>query len=92
MDFAERHWDKIDNLGINVEQLKTALGFICYNYEIQFDGKVYKQIKGCPMGSHFASPFANIAIHYVETSALKFVEKILIFHRSSTKDTRTISY
>jgi len=75
IDFAERHWDKIDNLGINIEQLKTALSFICYNYEIQFDGKVFKQIKGCPMGSHFASHFATIALHHVESYALDILKK-----------------
>lgn len=28
LEFAECHWDKIDNIGISIEQLKTALRFM----------------------------------------------------------------
>lgn len=56
-DFATRHWHKIDNFKISVDQFVRMLTFLSFNYEIQFKDKVYLQIKGCPMKSHDAPPF-----------------------------------
>jgi hypothetical protein len=74
LDFAKLNWDKIDNKGLTIDQLKKALTFVCYNYEIQFKEKIYKQIKGCPMGAHFAPPFAIITMHYIESAALNILK------------------
>ena len=46
------------------------LKFISYNYEVEFEEKVYLQIKGVPMGSHFAPPLAIIFLSHVEEQAL----------------------
>ena len=69
-DFARDHWSKIDNLNMSEEQFLKLLTFVSYNYEIQYNNKVYLQIKGCPMGSHYAPPFAIIFMNYVENKAL----------------------
>ena len=55
-NFTNTHWSKIDNMGISIDQFIKMLNFVSYNYEIQFNGKVFLQVKGCPMGSHYAPP------------------------------------
>ena len=62
------------NQGPHRYQLRKALTFVCNNYEIQFKEGTYKQIKGCPMGAHFALPFAIITMHHLENVALKMLE------------------
>ena len=73
MELAETHWHEIDNYGTSTTELEKALKFISYNYEIEFDNNVYLQKKGCPMGAHFAPPFAIITLHKIETEALKLI-------------------
>ena len=58
MEYAENHWDKIKNLDLTINTLQKCLSFICYNYEIILENETYLQIKGCPMGAHFAPAFA----------------------------------
>lgn len=70
LELAEVHWNSIDNFGASVDDLKRALTFISYNYEIEFNGSVYLQKKGCPMGAHFAPPFAIITLHKIESQAM----------------------
>ena len=74
--FAEQHWHKIENMGLTVSQLEKCLIFICYNYEIKFLNKVFKQKKGCPMGAHFAPPFAVITMEVIEREALKIISEV----------------
>jgi len=86
LDMAELHWKDIDNFGASVDDLKRALSFVSYNYEIEFNGSVYLQKKGCPMGAHFAPPFAIITLHKIESQAIqilteKFDFKPQIFSR-----------
>ena len=64
-------------MGLSPEDLKRALMFIAYNYEIEYNGKTYLQIKGCPMGAHFAPPFAIICMHKIETRALQILSEDL---------------
>ena len=75
--FAKIHWNKIDNYGFRVEDLVDFLKFISYNYEITYNNKTYLQIKGCPMGAHFAPPFAIIYMNAIETIALDNLNKNL---------------
>ena len=72
-EFATTNWNKIDPMGLSPEDLKRALTFIAYNYEIEYNEKNYLQIKGCPMGAHFAPPFAIVVMHTIETQALKIL-------------------
>ena len=67
--FAEKHWDKIDNLGFNVNDLIEFLKFVSYNYEISYHQQTYLQVKGCPMGTHFSPPFAIIFMNSIERKA-----------------------
>ena len=37
IEFSKQYWDKIDTKGLlSIDQLRKALTFVCYNYEIQF--------------------------------------------------------
>ena len=69
-EFAREYWSKIDSFNMSEEQFLKLLTFVSYNSEIQYNNKLYLQIKGCPMGSHYAPPFAIIFMSYVETKAL----------------------
>ena len=70
LDFAAVHWSKIKVFGLTLDDLRRCLTFVCYNYEIKYNDVTYLQIKGCPMGAHFAPPFAILMMHEVETKAL----------------------
>ena len=76
IDFATEHWKDIDAFGLSTDDLRHCLTFIAHNYEIEFHGKTYLQIKGCPMGSHFSPPFAIIFMHAVEQEALKVLKNV----------------
>ena len=73
--FAKQHWQNIKNFGLTLSQLESCLKFICYNYEIKFNDRVFKQRKGCPMGAHFSPPFAIITMSRIENEALERLEK-----------------
>ena len=77
LEVAEAHWSTINNFGASTDDLRRALNFICYNYEIEFNDSVFLQRKGCPMGAHFAPPFAIIALHKIESQALAILEEQL---------------
>jgi hypothetical protein len=70
LELAEKHWGNIDHWCMTIDDLKKCLTFVCYNYEITVADATFLQIKGCPMGAHFAPPFAIITMHKVETLAL----------------------
>lgn len=76
VDFIKLHLDKIDNFGLSEEQLSNGLSILCYNYEIEFNNIVYKQIKGVPMGTPFAPPFSIIYLNHIEQTALIKLEEI----------------
>ena len=70
------NWDKIVNFGISIENIEKMLRFVCYNYEISYNSKTYKQVKGVPMGCHFAPPFAIIFLHEIESKAIQLLRKL----------------
>ena len=70
LEFAKLHWQKINNFNLNIEDLSRGLNFVSYNYEVKFKQDTYRQIRGCPMGAHFAPPFSIIVMHKIETEAL----------------------
>ena len=74
IEFATLQWDKIVNFGMSITDLEKCLKFIAFNYEISLGNKTYLQIKGCPMGSHFAPPFAIIVMDKIENQALSLLK------------------
>ena len=58
INFAEQHWNSIENMGLTLPQFEKCLTFVCYNYEIRFMDKVFKQ-KRVPNGRPLCSPFRN---------------------------------
>ncbi|MEL7308993.1 MAG: reverse transcriptase domain-containing protein, partial [Pseudomonadota bacterium] len=82
LKFLEDNWQSLDTFGLSLEQVGKLLKFICYNYEIQYNDAVFKQVAGVPMGAHFAPAFAIIFMHNIETSALEKLNfKPLVFRR-----------
>jgi hypothetical protein len=79
IEFINEHMDEIDSFGLNDEQIKNGLSLLCFNYEIEYNKTIYKQIKGIPMGTRFAPPFAIIYLNYIEQKALKNLREIQIF-------------
>ena len=77
LELAEKHWTDIENLGLSIDELKRCLVFICYNYEVNYKDKVYLQVKGCPMGAHFAPPFAILTMSKIEFEAILKLKVIL---------------
>ena len=75
--FLRDHFDEIDTLNLSISQLNNILTFICFNYEIMFQGVIVKQARGVPMGARFAPPFAIITLHYIETAALNKLTTII---------------
>jgi hypothetical protein len=51
-------------------QLLNFLKLVLNNNEFEFDGKYFKQVKGCAMGTPCAPNFANIFMHDLETKLL----------------------
>jgi hypothetical protein len=51
--------------------LLRLLSLVLNKNEFEFDGKHYKQVKGCAMGTPCAPNFANIFMEYIETSLLR---------------------
>ena len=82
IELANEKWQEIDNWSLSIDELKKCLTFVCYNYEINVNGKTYLQIKGCPMGAHFAPPFAIITMHKIETIALETLKSNFKFSPS----------
>lgn len=73
-EFSKKHWRDIDNFGISVQEFLNMMKFISYNYEVEFEKKVYLQVKGVPMGSHFAPPLAIIFLNHIEEQALNLLK------------------
>ena len=69
-DFASNYWSLIDNYNLTLEDFDKCIRFITYNYEITFNDKVYLQVGGVPMGTHYAPPFAVIFMNFIESKAL----------------------
>ena len=76
MKFATENWQKIINYDLDLDSIEKMLKFICYNYEITYNDRFYKQIKGCPMGTHFSPPFAIIFMNSLENKALNLLKDV----------------
>jgi hypothetical protein len=69
MKFITEHSMDIDTMCISKQTIKTALSYVCNNYEVEFNGCTYLQTKGIPMGARFAPPFAIIYMAAIEKIA-----------------------
>lgn len=58
------------------------LKLILYNNYVQYDGQIYRQMRGTAMGTPVAPPFANLYMHYkFEVVLEKYAEHILFYRR-----------
>ena len=59
VSFASAHWDSINNYGLGLNDLEDFLKFVCFNYEVTYNGNHYLQIRCCPMEDPFFSTFRD---------------------------------
>lgn len=63
--FTLKMIDEIDGLStLSRNSLKEATRFILSNAYVEFNGKIYKQNKGMPMGTNAAVSLANLYMHH----------------------------
>ena len=71
--------------GLNRNNVREMLRFITGNYYVAFADKVYKQVKGVPMGARFSCAYAMIYAYEVEKKALKRLDdegiEVLVYGR-----------
>jgi hypothetical protein len=70
------HQHNLNPLKLDPEVLGKAIHFLFTNYEIQFNGKIYLQVKGAPMGARSSVALAIITMHHIEKLALMKVKDI----------------
>ena len=59
--------------GFSVKQLVECINFVIDNNYVIFNGKIYRQVIGIPMGTNCALYLANIFLHMYE---VEFIEKL----------------
>ena len=78
MESIKKHWDGLETYGLDIQIIEEILTFVSLNYIVEFDGDLYLQLEGVPMGARFAPPFAIIYMESVENIALNNLLKIEI--------------
>ena len=66
----ERHRDKVDTLGLTLQDIEKLLDHCLNNNYVRFGDKYYKQTVGVAMGSRIAPPLAIIFMDAVESLIL----------------------
>ena len=69
--FLQEHADRIDLLGLSVENIRDLLAFVLNNNYFRFGTSVYRQREGVAMGNQLAPPFAIIFMHCLEERMLR---------------------
>ena len=99
---TKKHAEEIDWGLLNYEWLHKMLDFTCNNYIVEFNGKLYKQIAGVPMGARFAPPFSIIVMDHIENEALtllndtnikfygRYIDDILMVRTKGGPTTNTV--
>ena len=59
--------------GFSIKQLVECINFVIDNNYVIFNGKIYRQVIGMPMGTNCAPYLANIFLHMYE---VEFIEKL----------------
>ena len=75
-DLIRKHWDIITQATpLTLEQFLAGICLCSEATIIQFQGRFYQQIFGCPMGSSLSGPLANLVMVDLETQALLKIPK-----------------
>jgi hypothetical protein len=74
MNLFLEHRHEYNPLNLDPEVLGKAIHFLFTNYEIQFNGSVYLQVKGAPMGARSSVALAIITMNHIEKIALMKVK------------------
>ena len=62
---------EINTFGITYPIIREILNVIANNYNVEFNGNIYKQTKGVAMGARFSCAFSIIFMHILETNVVK---------------------
>ena len=65
----------IETYGISIQKIREMLRLVADNYYIQFNGQIYRQTKGLPMGAHYSPVVAIIYLDEIEKKALRKVKE-----------------
>ena len=58
-----------------------SLRTVLYNHYVEYDGSVYKQIRGTAMGTPLAPPFANLYMLAIETPVIDAYPEVISYLR-----------
>ena len=64
--FVREH-SEINTFGIPYPLVREIMNTMANNYNIEFNGRVYKQTKGVAMGARFSCSFSIIFMHIIES-------------------------
>ena len=62
---------EINTFGITYPIIREILNVISNNYNVEFNGSIYKQTKGVAMGARFSCAFSIIFMHILESKVVK---------------------
>ena len=62
---------EINTFGITYPIIREILNVMANNYNVEFNGNIYKQTKGVAMGARFSCAFSIIFMHILETNLVK---------------------
>ena len=67
--FIKEHTE-INTFGIPYPVVREIINVLINNYNIEFNGKIYKQTKGVAMGARFSCAFSIVFMHLLETTVV----------------------
>ena len=70
VDLLRAHENRIDMLGLSVEDIRSMLEFVLDRNYFEFNGEQYRQRNGLAMGNHLAPPLAIIFMSSLEVKVL----------------------
>ena len=68
--FIKEHTE-INTFGIPYPIIREILNVLINNYNIEFNGRIYKQTKGVAMGARFSCAFSIAFMHLIESKLVK---------------------
>ena len=73
-ELIQKHWDAIqENTTLNQDAFIEGIKLCASATVIQYDGKYYRQIFGCPMGSSLSGAITNLVMIDLENTSLQSI-------------------
>ena len=68
--FIKEH-PEINTFGVPYPIIREIINVLINNYNIEFNGRIYKQTKGVAMGARFSCAFSIVFMHLLETIVVR---------------------